>query len=63
MNDPNWDESLSNMYAPVDWGADVGVPSHLRPRAAGEYLSVVMVPKLWDEIHEMQRRMKRWPVK
>lgn len=63
MSDLSRDESLSNMYAPLDWGVDYGVPSHLRPQAAGEYLTVMMVPKVWKEIHEMQRRMRRWPVK
>lgn len=63
MNDLGLDESLNNMYGPADWGVDYGVPSHLRPRAAGEYLSVVMVPKLWDEIHAIQKRMRRWQEK
>lgn len=63
VNDWGRDESLSNMYASVDWGVDPGVPSHLRPQAAGEYLTGIMVPKLWKEIHEMKKRMRTWPAK
>jgi hypothetical protein len=67
MFDPDYEESLSNRYAPEGWGADLGTPSHYRPLAGGEYLTAHMVPKLWDEIRAIQdrknRRVKTWLVK
>lgn len=58
MTDFDRDETLNNKYAQEGWGADSKVPSHLRPVAAGLYLTETMVPQLWIEIRKMQRRIK-----
>lgn len=67
MFDPDYDETLNNKYAPEGWGAGMRVPSHHRPQAAGEYLTMHMVPRLWTEIREIQERRNRgvrvWLVK
>ena len=58
MTDFDRDETLNNKYAPEGWGTEVNVPSHLRPLSAGLYLTETMVPRLWIEIREIQRRAK-----
>jgi hypothetical protein len=67
MREPEYEEMLSNKYAPEGWGAGFRTPSHLRPQAAGEYLTSRMVPKLWAEIWDIQNRKrtgdKTWLVK
>lgn len=67
MSEPEYEDMLSNKYAPEGWGADFRTPSHYRPQAAGEYLTERMVPRLWDEIRAIQnranRRVKTWLVR
>jgi len=52
-------EILNNKYAAEGWGTDPKVPSHLRPVAAGEYLTANMVPLLWIEIRQIQRNREK----